>query len=71
MYAIVKTAPGSFLLGWSLVTQLSGRLPYPPLLKHDPTINQIHQLSYGWRAWRVDRNSEWVTEEVDSKVQEE
>jgi len=37
----------------------------------DLAINQIHQLSYGWRAWRVDRHSEWVMEEVDPKAQEE
>jgi len=35
------------------------------ITKLDHTINEIYHLPYGWRAWRVDRYSDWQTEEYE------
>jgi hypothetical protein len=33
------------------------------IVELDPTINKIHYLQYGWRAWRESTEDEWETEE--------
>jgi len=41
------------------------------ITKIDSTVNELHELNYGWSAWRESVNDEWQREESEDEEKPE
>ena len=62
---VYHNADGDWQFHTSLEPDLSNSMivALEQITKLDPTINEIYYLQFGWRAWRDNKEGEWITEE--------